>query len=211
MKSLLSQLSFPKTNSTVLLIILATSGLLIGFVLILHNYNNIPIGELTRDPIAVVEAPIYTGFFSQAGIFFWAASATVSLFCAMLLYGQKREPTLQKFYFFSGLFVLLLGLDDIFLLHEVVFPMIGISEKAILSMYLIIALSYAIGFVKIILQTDYVLLFIAAFFFGISVILDVTNISGLDPYLWEDGAKMTGIISWFGYLACSAYDTIKTT
>lgn len=205
MKLIISNICLTKPNLTTILFAFITSAILIGLVLLIHFQIQIPIGRLTRDPVAIVEAPVYTGFFSQLGIFFWAFSAAICLFCALLM--PKSELRIKSFYFFSGLLVLLLGLDDIFLLHEVVFPFLGIPEKITLLTYVVLALIYGITFFTVILQTDFILLVIAALFFGISVGLDLSHITGINPYLWEDGAKMIGIVSWFSYLFRSAYCT----
>ena len=51
------------------------------------------------------------------------------------------------------------------------------------------------------LDSSDVLLGMALAFFGISITLDLLEPRGLDPYLFEDGAKLAGIVSWLSYFS----------
>jgi hypothetical protein len=64
-------------------------------------------------------------------------------------------------------------------------------------------------FYRLILKTDYFLLVIALFFFAISVALDLFPYSGIDPYFYEDGAKLVGIVSWLVYFFNTAEYSIR--
>ena len=94
---------------------------------------------------------------------------------------------------------MLLGLDDIFLLHESVFPYLGIHEKVVYATYAGLVLFYLVKFYPTILKTEYILLVMALGFFALSVIFDKSSIPGIDPYLLEDGVKIAGIVSWMFY------------
>lgn len=200
MKSLLSPLAQFRTSFPIIGVILAVSAVFIGVVLLLHFWKGIPIGRLTRDPTAIVGVPLYTGFLSQIGIFFWSASVAICMFSAKVL--PRRHPDslkIRRFLFISGLLTLVLGLDDAFLLHEELFPYFGIPQIVVLVSYAGFVLFYLIKFYSIILKTEYILLVMALVFFGISMTLDLFHPSGIDPYLFEDGAKLLGIVSWLSY------------
>jgi hypothetical protein len=188
-----------RSSWLVIVLILAVSTALVGVVLLLHWWKGIPFGTMTRDPLAVVGGAFYTGFLSQVGLFFWSAAAAVCLFCATALSRRPDKLALKRFLVVSGLLTLVLALDDVFLLHEAFFPSIGVPEKLVFSCYAGFVLCYLIAFHSIILQTEFVLLFMALAFFGVSIILDLSNFSWLDPFLLEDGAKLVGIVSWFSY------------
>ena len=83
-------------------LVFTVSALCIGGVLFLHYWKGIPIGKLTRDPAAIGELPVYTGFLSQIGIFFWSASAMVCLFCARILSKQAKHHRLKSFLYVSA-------------------------------------------------------------------------------------------------------------
>ncbi len=199
MKLLPSLIAQSRSNRPMIVIILAVSAFLIGIVLVFHFLGGIPIGKLTRDPTAVMEAPFYIGLFSQIGIFFWSAAAAICMFSAKVISKHPDSLKFKRFLFVSGLLTLLLGFDDIFLLHESVFPYLGIHEKVVYATYAGLVLFYLIKFYPTILNTKYIFLIMALVFFALSVIFDKSSIPGIDPYLLEDGAKMVGIVSWLAY------------
>ncbi len=92
---------------------------------------------------------------------------------------------------------LVLGIDDVFLLHEKVFPWFGVPEEAVVGSYAGFVLFYLVKFYSVILKTEYVLLVMALSFFGLSATLDLVQPHG--SYLLEDGAKLVGIVSWLAY------------
>ncbi|UZO82476.1 hypothetical protein NBT05_08370 [Aquimarina sp. ERC-38] len=196
----------PNRISAILSALLAT--FFIGLVLLIHQLYHIPIPDLTRDPVAVVNAPVYTGFFSQVGIFFWAAAAAISFFTAIVLHHKSEVSHLKKFFGVSGLLFLVLGLDDIFLFHEVVFPHLGIPELMVLFVYVAFMLVYGIAFFQTMSQTNYALFIATLVLLAFSIIVDFTNPTNSDIYIWEDGSKLAGIICWFFYIFQNAISTI---
>ena len=193
-----------KINRYKILMILFTSCFLVSLVVILHIWKGVPIGHLTRDVTTIAEVPAYIGFFSQTGFLFWIATATLCLFSSLMkrtVYGAKH---LKKFMFLAGLLTLLLCFDDMFLMHEQLFPSIGIPQKVVLITYGIITLLLLSNFYFVILKTDYILLVLALCFFGLSIFLDMFKIPQVNPYLLEDSSKMIGIISWFFYFYSNA-------
>lgn len=188
-----------KSNLRTLMLMFFISTTLIIVVLIPFLWQGIPIYKLTRDITATTKAPFYTGFLSQIGFLFWGGTVTICFFGAKNLQ-FNNDILLKKFFLISGLFTLLLGLDDMFMLHEQVYPFfLGISEKLVFSTYGIFVLVFSISFYKLILKSQYIFLLIAFLFFGTSILLDLINPTISYPFLWEDGAKMMGIISWFFY------------
>ena len=180
-------------------IILIASALFIGLVLLIHFKYEIPIGKLTRDTTAIGKIPPYYGFLSQIGIFCWFESVAICIFSAVILSLEIDKLKFKSFFFISGFLTLLLGLDDAFLLHEKLLPALGFSEKVMFAIYAIVFLFYLIKFFPLILKTEYIIFTMAFLFFGISIALDVFDPHGINPYLFEDSAKLIGIISWLVY------------
>ena len=145
-----------RANDRPYLVITVVSSVLLGAVLFLHVWKNIPVGHLTADPIALAdELPVYSGFLSQVGILIWSAAASICFFCAKRLWHTRAERELKRFLVVSGAFTLWLALDDMFLLHETVFPLIGIPQNIVLGSYILLTLAYqfpAAGNVPVILR-----------------------------------------------------------
>ena len=195
-----SLLRYCKSSLPLVALIAAVSILFLGIVVYLHIWNNIPISDLTRDTAAIGLLPFYAGFLSQIGILLWAASAMICFFSATVLPSHRASyRKLKRFLFVSALLTLLLGLDDAFLLHETVFPQLGISGRAIYATYGVLLLSYLFRFYPLILTTDHILIAIALGFFGMSIAVDMLDLSGQRAFLLEDGAKFVGIVSWLVY------------
>ena len=139
----------------VLALAMAVSLSLLLAVLALHTWKQVPIASLTRDPVSVMGASFYTGFFSQAGIFFWVAAAAICLFTWRVLGKRGEGPESQSFLMCSGLLTLLLAVDDVFLIHDLVMPHFGLPEQLAYMSYLGLILLYLIRFHRLILRTEY--------------------------------------------------------
>ncbi|HEY4542466.1 MAG TPA: hypothetical protein VIG66_08855 [Noviherbaspirillum sp.] len=188
----------PAHTVRLLMLVACTSTALLAIVLLLQVWRDIPTEHLTRDPNAIFDVQMYIGFLSQAGIFVWAATAGICLFCARIA-SARAAIELARFALAAGLVTLLLGLDDAFMLHEQFFPFLGIPEKMVYVLYGVCVLAFLLRFRAQILQHDYLLLALALMLFALSVSLDWLQPEGIDIFLVEDGAKMTGILSWSAF------------
>jgi hypothetical protein len=200
MKPLLSPGTQCRSSWPMIGLVLIVSAVLLGIALLLHFLRGVPLEKLMRDPIAITRVPPYIGFISQISIFFWSASAAFCLFSAKALPRYLDNFKIKRFLLVSGLLTLVLGLDDLFLLHEKILPDLGIPEKAVLVSYAGFVLFYLARFYAILLETEYILLGIALVLFGASIILDLSAPHGIALYLFfEEGAKLVGIMSWMVY------------
>lgn len=188
--------------------ILIISTILVGLVILLQMWKGIPVSDLTRDITSIAKVPPYIGFFSQIGIVFWMSTATLCLFSASTASNISKK--IKNSLYFSGMFTLLLGFDDMFQFHEQIVPyLFEVSEKVVFAIYAILVVSFLLKFYPTLLNTDYILLLLAFFFLGLSVFMDVIPIRGLNPALYENGAKMIGIVSWFFYFHSIAASTVS--
>nr|WP_321237384.1 hypothetical protein [uncultured Psychroserpens sp.] len=180
-------------------LIVAISGIVLGTVIYFHYSKNITFKFLTNDPAVVAELPAYVGVLSQLGIFLWASTAAICLFCTRLIKNKAH----RTFIFSSALITILLGFDDAFMFHEIVFPSLGVQQKIVFLSYIIIMLLYGLKFIKVLFKSDYLLLLFSVFWFGVSLIVDnfFANSSPYIAQLLEDGAKFIGIVSWLFYFA----------
>lgn len=170
----------------------------------------IPFSIFTQDPMVVAKGRIYYGFLSNLGILFWCAAASICLFAWAVL-KRSSATGLSGFFLFSGLLSALLMLDDLFQLHEGIFPVyLGIRQRYVLIAYMVLTVGYLIAYRRVILENYTLFMFAALGFFGLSVAEDVTElVAGVSSssswhYLVEDGFKFFGIISWFAFFASLA-------
>ena len=162
--------------------------------------KGIPLDSLTKDPTALMNAPFYLGAFSNIGIMFWSGSVALCAFGAYRLsYLESRK---FQFYFLvaSGLVSLMLGIDDLFQVHEYVCPhYFSIPKNAVFLTYANLILIYLFFFRKLIFDTDYIILSLAFIFMGLAAISKIAHLPIPNDTFLEDSLKLFGIVSWFAY------------
>lgn len=173
-----------------------------SIVIAIRIRTGIAIAEFTRDPLGFTDIPVYTGMLSNLGAVIWSAMAAVCLFSYGVIRRRIPSGASPRFLLAGGLITVLLLLDDLFMLHEVVSPQyLGVLAEVAYAMYAVLLLWFLVWFRSTILQTDFLFLALALTGFGFSIGVDLPapfySILGL--YLFEDGAKLFGIVSWAGY------------
>jgi hypothetical protein len=166
--------------------------------------NRVPFSYLSDDPAYLTGSPLYLGLFSNIGMLFWGAAATISLFCAWIVRGSDDPVRWGTFFRFSALLTLLLLIDDLFLIHELVGRIVAGGEIIVQGTEGVIYVAYLVVWWKTIRQTEFVLLFLVLGFFSLSLIVDLGLLDSLLRH-WhnfvEDTAKILGIGTWLTYIA----------
>jgi hypothetical protein len=165
---------------------------------------HIPLARLTRDPLAVVEGPFYTGAISNLGVLAWAATATICIYTFFLLPRDRENAAVRGFLLYFGLFTALLMADDLFLLHEdALYGYLGVPEPVTYGVYGLLGLIGVIVHRRTILRTDYLLLGMALALFAFSLVTDLMPVVPA-RHVVEDGSKLVWIFAWFAYLSRAA-------
>lgn len=161
------------------------------------------VSTFTLDPAVLLGASPFLGVASNLGILLWAGTAAITLFTAMLLQRRDQQPDFATFLRGAGLLTGWLLLDDLFLFHEWLFPIVlGIPQALVLIVYCGAVALFLRRYVALILRTDYWLLVLALAWFSLSVGVDqlATDVFARNVlYFVEDGAKLLGIVGWLGY------------
>lgn len=172
---------------------------LLGAAALAAHSLNIPFGNASRDLAAIAGTHPLAGFISNIGILLWCATATVCL-CAAYVASRVGHARAARFLMYSGLFTAVLLIDDFFLVHEQLAPSyLGIPERAVIVLYGISMLVYALSFRAEIRRSEYWLLFSALSLFAVSVLLDMVDPGGKYHLFFEDGAKLLGLANWLAY------------
>ena len=183
-----------------LLIIYLTTFLSLLAGILASTIREIPLDSLTKDPTSLMNAPFYLGAFSNLGIMFWSGSIAL---CAFAAYRLSFVATMKfefTFMVLSGSVSLMLGMDDLFQVHEYVFPhYFAIPKNAVFLTYANIILLYLLYFRKMILNTDYIVLALAFIFMGLAAISKIFPLPIAKDTFLEDSLKFFGIVSWFTY------------
>jgi hypothetical protein len=204
---------FKKKSILTMAVIFIPGILFLAIMFWLTKKNNIPFEIFSRDPIQTLNGKPYIGILSNIGIIFWCATSAILFYSSKISALLKRPESETSFLFFGGLITILLLVDDLFLIHDVVFPeYLKIDEKVFFVFYGLSLIALVFYYRAIVLKTDYILLVIAFASFGSSVLTDIIDALGIDItqlYVFEDGLKFLGIISWFAYFTRTSFRFIR--
>lgn len=178
--------------------LLAALGLALLGIQALVMKAGIPMGDLTRDPVAVIGRPPYVGLISNAGIAGWAVSAALGLFGWMKLRGLSAHGSRAALLLGLALVALLLGIDDLAELHEEFFPkVLGLRERPVFLLYGL-GTAALLWRHRILIQRELPWpLGAACLGFAASIVFDqFPAFGGTFHHLLEDGAKVLGIACW---------------
>ena len=182
----------------------------VGLTVLVANLTNNPIWKLSKDPAEVENFSLYIGMLSNWGVILWTTAAAICIFSAILLKQQKAPDATFRFIIVSGGFSLLLGIDDLYLLHDRLFPkLFHIPEVFFYILYIFAFLAYLVYFLPQILKYEYLLFGVALLFFILSrqvfVILpffDQFMITG-------DMLKYFGIVFWLAFFYRTALHEVS--
>ena len=180
--------------------------LLFGFgalllVLVVAAAQELPIAELTRDPLAIAGRRYYIGFLSNLGILIWGASAGMLTITAWAIFPE----VIWRWRLFLPYFALVtwvLVIDDLFMVHEQAYQsLLPGPELVLFVIYGAMVAAGLIAFnVPIRQETNWLILLLALGCFGLSLMLDrITESVVANYYLFEDGSKFLGILMWTLY------------
>lgn len=196
MRSITSQ--FRKVTPVLLITWLLTT-LALLLAIFASTMKDIPLDTFTQDPNAQLNAPFYLGFFSNVGIIIWSAAMTICFYCAFSMPSVADNHN-REFLLASGVITLLMALDDLFQLHEDVFPKyFSISENMVYITYLNLYLIYFIRYRRQLLNSDFIALGVSFFLLGLSTIIDLLPLPLPKDTFLEDAIKLLGAVTWMVY------------
>ena len=185
----------------ILVMVYALTTAILSMVIYLGIENDVELDHFTQDPASIMNTPFYLGFFSYIGILFWCGSATLCFFTYYLCDENTLEQKRRKlFLLFSGLISCLLLFDDLFLLHEAVFPIyFHIPKNVVYLVYINFILAYVLLFRNELRNSEYLILVIAFGLIGIAQFVDMLPMPIPEDSFLEDAVKLFGIVTWFSY------------
>ena len=121
--------------------LLAASLLGLGAVLLLlaTHLRGVPVIRMLRDPASYYDYSPFSGIISYAGIGLMTSTAAICGFAAWA--GCRWRGLLAGVACFSAYF----ALDDLFMLHEGVWPRFGIPEEVIMTLFGLSGLAILLG------------------------------------------------------------------
>lgn len=168
--------------------------------------SKIPISQFTRDPLAITKGQPYFGLISNAGVMLWSFSCAISLFSYLVIKDKVESKKILNAIILGGLISSILLLDDLFMLHEIFYPIFfGLKEKVILMIYGAIFIYYLVKHKNLIIENNVAFIILTMMFWGLSILVDSIPKTRIPwHHLFEDGFKFLGVVCWFGaqFLMC---------
>lgn len=193
----------------ILLIIYLPIGLLFFSVgLLSRTVENVSLGFLLRDITVTGDLPFFAGFVSQLTGMLWAAALTMCLFALILVRRAGNSRQSRRFLLHSSILTGVLLLDDVFLVHDEIFPIyLHLPEELAYAAYAIIGIGFVVLNWREIRSSEYAILLLALGLFAGSIFLDSLPLDDLNlRYFWEqleflleDGFKFAGIATWLTF------------
>ena len=160
-----------------------------------------PAAVFTREPQQVLHGSFYVGSFSNLGGLVWFGAA------AILSFAVGLKPVDRGALFLAALVTWAMGLDDIFMLHDRVYPKLFLNEIIVSALYFGTIAVIVFRYYRQLTRSTLVGIAIAVFFWVLSAGFD--QFFNHTAQLAEDGAKFIGIVVWAAAWTRQAYDDIS--
>jgi hypothetical protein len=151
------------------------------------------------------------GFASNIGVLYWAAAAACCAMAAAVLWRGATPRPKVRMLLTGALFTGFLCIDDLFMLHESVFPRLGLPQLVTFGSYGLIALAYLVVNWRLIRDEELVLFLASVGFLAFSVAVDLHGHNGGKLWLLvlEEGSKLMGVAGWCTWHIRRAYGALK--
>jgi hypothetical protein len=162
---------------------------------------------LLRDPAAAFDFAPTAGLFSHLGVLAMAGMGAICVFAAV---GMPRGVRDRGLLAMVGAFALWLALDDLFMLHEEIFPrVLGVQEHGTLGLYvmLVLGLMWRIG--RRVFTRAWLGFWAAAAFLVVMLGTDLMfEVATPASFLVEEVAKLCGFVLWAAFWIAFAGRTL---
>lgn len=166
------------------------------------------------DPIVAAQSSgqccsAYFGVISNIGILYWWTAATACACAALVVSVAGGSRRTVAFMACGAALTAVLGLDDLLLLHERIFPALGLPQTLVLLAYAAASLAYLVAFFPLIRHRDFGILAVGLIALGTSLGIDLAfpdQSPGMK--IAEDSAKFLGIAGWAGFHTLRAVEVM---
>jgi hypothetical protein len=159
-----------------------------------------PAAVFTREPQEVLKGPLYVGSFSNLGGIVWFAAAAIMSFAGSL------KPLDRGALILAALLTWAMGLDDVYMLHDRVYPKLYLNERFVSAAYFGVVGVIVLRYYRQLAYSTLAGMAIAVVCWVMSAVLD--HFFNQIGQLAEDGIKFIGIAVWAAAWTRQAFDDI---
>jgi hypothetical protein len=159
-----------------------------------------PPAVFTREPQQVLHGPFYVGSFSNLGGLVWFGAA------AILSFAWSLKPSDRTALLLAAVLTWAMGIDDIFMLHDRVYPKLYLNELIVTALYFGTIVVIVLRSYHQLARSTLAGIVLTVIFWSLSQVFDTFfNNTG---QLAEDGSKFIGIVVWAAAWIRQAYSDI---
>lgn len=159
-----------------------------------------PTAVFTREPQSILDGSFYVGSFSTLGGLIWFGSASIMSFAVSI------KPWERGALILAALATWAMGVDDMFMLHDRVYPKLHLDEIFVSALYFGAIGVIVLRYYRQLAPSTLVGMAVAVIFWGLSAMFD--HYFNDMEQLAEDGAKFIGIVVWAAAWIRQAYHDI---
>lgn len=167
-----------------------------GFTILVARLTGAPVWILTGEASSGPWRQPFAGLLSNWSVVLWIATAAICLFSVAIMKQHNAPEVKRRFFLASGIFTLVLGLDDLYMLHERILPRgLHIPEIFFYMLYFLAFVTFLAYFASQLFKYEYLLFVAAIFFFALSrvFLIEIPYIGRLSA---GDILKYFGIVFW---------------
>lgn len=139
--------------------------------------------------------PLYTGWLVFLGVVFWFGAASLGIVTGRVARRSSGTAQTASMMFWFGLLMLLLGVDDLFRLHDGIFLKLGIKENTTLLVWGVLAMVWGLWHLPRILRDRYMPIFaLGVLSFALSILVEQLEDTSLNLGVNEEAAKFGGVL-----------------
>ncbi|MBS1302151.1 hypothetical protein [Loktanella sp. SALINAS62] len=197
-----SKTKVPLRPREIALTVAGTTVFLVAMFTAVGWRGNNPVSLYLRDPAAVFGFSPLAGIISHLGVFALLTAGAICIFASL------HSPLSKRLLFWVGVFSLLLGIDDFFMVHEDLAGRIGLSEILFFAAYGLFAITIFFVFRSSLVGKSHAGLYVGLTLLAASVAIDVRLDYSEVQVMVEDSVKFAGLILWSIYWVRRAHFSI---
>ncbi|HET7902395.1 MAG TPA: hypothetical protein VFL59_14530 [Candidatus Nanopelagicales bacterium] len=192
------------------LTVIVVVGAALVVVMLIARHFGVDLRLVATDPDDIAGAPAYYGGMGLFGFAVWGAGAGAAAVGGVAARGAADPYRCSRMLIQASLITAWLVIDDMYQLHENALPNLGIPQKLVIVVYVVVVAAWAWGNRAAIRSTEFPILVAALAFLALSVAFDQEVLGIVRGPFFEDTPKIIGICLWSLWLARSSIRLVRS-
>jgi hypothetical protein len=192
------------------LTVIVVVGLALLGVMLVARHFGVDLRLVATDPDDIAGAPAFYGGLGLFGFAVWGAGAGAAAVGGVAARGGPDPYRSSRMLIQASLITAWLVIDDMYQLHENGLQHIGVPQKLVIVVYVVVVAAWAWGNRAAIRATEFPIVVLALAFLALSVAFDQEVLGIVRGPFFEDTPKIVGICLWTLWLARSSIRLVRS-